>query len=49
MEQYKKQFTAKSKNYPVFRGTKIRNAEIYESMVEQAEGPHKDYFPAYRK
>lgn len=49
LEQYKKQFTAKSKSYPFYRGTKIRNADIYESLVEQAGGPHKDYFPAYRR
>ncbi|PTQ86014.1 acetyltransferase (GNAT) family protein [Trichococcus patagoniensis] len=46
VEMFKKRCT---KEFPYYRGTKIRDEAIYAKLVEQAGGPRENFFPAYRK
>lgn len=35
--------------YSYYRGTKIRDTDIYNKLVEKTGGPRENYFPAYRQ
>lgn len=48
LERFKKQFVYRAKEYPYAAGTKIRNQEIYDQLVREAEIVRSDFFPAYR-
>lgn len=49
LERFKKSFVYRGKMYPYSIGTKIRDNNIYNALIEKVGGPKKGYFPAYRK
>lgn len=48
VETFKINFIDRSGKHSVALGTKVRNKEIYYTLVEQAGEVRKGYFPAYR-
>lgn len=49
LEKFKKEFVSDKYCYKYCVGTKIRNKDVYDKLVEQSGGPRKNYFPEYRK
>ena len=45
--RFKHEFT-KNGIYDYYVGTKVRNKEIYDKLVEKKGNANRDFFPAYR-
>ena len=49
LEKFKQSMVKQDGIIPCFVGTKVRNQEVYNALVDQCGGVQKGFFPAYRK